>query len=502
MSRQWGQPVHWARPAWLLLGMGILAGGVLRFVRIGELALIGDESYYWLWSRNLDWAYFDHPAGVALMVRLSTALGGESEAGIRWLNALLGASCILLVYLLGAQMLSKRAGVFAALVVALAAPYLVTSRFVYTDALQLALMLLNLLLFWLLVEERPRLRLGMAVAFGLSLVLLFNTKYNAYLYALALILFVLLERRQLLREGRFWLGWGLGALGLLPVVMWNASHEWVSFRWQLAHLGFTLTGSTSLLGSAAHGLAYLSWPLVLLALVGLVGVAVERKRRSSERLLTLVALVLLLPVALSPANSPRNLSTGLVLLLLLTGERWPQALTTRRQRWTAGLLAAGVVLVALYGVGTVVNLVRSLAWPASSIVPAIQRDAAGWRELGLALAEYPEPVYALDYSIASQIHYYGEREALSAWGQYRLWGIPEFDDVTIASLDYLPEELVTNRLGQAFREVEGPRFFTFQEGSVAKEVRIWQAEGRLVDLQTFLQWFDFLNLLEAARESP
>ena len=42
---------------WIPLGTVLLLGLALRFWRLGELALIGDESYYWLWSRNLDWAY-------------------------------------------------------------------------------------------------------------------------------------------------------------------------------------------------------------------------------------------------------------------------------------------------------------------------------------------------------------------------------------------------------------------------------------------------------------
>ena len=82
-----------------------LLGMVLRLWQLDELALIGDESYYWLWSRHLDWAYYDHPAGVAVLTWLSTALGGQSEAGIRWLNALLSTACIPLVYLVGKEML-------------------------------------------------------------------------------------------------------------------------------------------------------------------------------------------------------------------------------------------------------------------------------------------------------------------------------------------------------------------------------------------------------------
>jgi hypothetical protein len=28
--------------------------------------LIGDEAYYWMFSENLDWGYFDHPPMVAV----------------------------------------------------------------------------------------------------------------------------------------------------------------------------------------------------------------------------------------------------------------------------------------------------------------------------------------------------------------------------------------------------------------------------------------------------
>jgi 4-amino-4-deoxy-L-arabinose transferase-like glycosyltransferase len=460
------------------------------------LALIGDESYYWLWSLHLDWAYFDHPAGVAALTWLSTTLGGQGEAGIRWLNALLSAACIPLVYLLGMEMLSRRAGLVAAAVVALGAPYVLTGRFVYTDALQLFLMLLNLYFFWRLVKAGPDgvLPLGLWFAFGSSLALLFNTKYNAYLYAVALSVAVLIDHRWLLTDRRFWLAVLIAALGLLPVVAWNATHGWASIRWQLSHLGFSLTGESSLLGNVYHSLTYLSWPLVLLALLGL-----GRVQRPAERLLSLMALLLLLPVILSPANSPRNLANGLVALLLLAGDRWPTALDSRRERWMAGLLATTVTAVAVYGVGTVINLSGPSPWPHSSAVRDIRRDAAGLRALGSDLATHSEPVFALDYSIASQIWYYGGRPAYTAWPQYRTWGIPALDDVTVVSLDYLPAELVTDRLVESFEKVEGPRKLWYEERGAVKEARVWQAEGLALNSESFLQRFDFLTLLEAAR---
>ncbi|MGC9335619.1 MAG: ArnT family glycosyltransferase, partial [Anaerolineae bacterium] len=289
------------------------------------LPLTGDEAYYLLWSQRLDWAYYDHPAGVALLTRLSTLVGGSSEFGVRWLNASLGVLVVALLVRVGHRFLSRQAGTFAAAMVALGAPFLIIARFVYTDTFQLALMLVNLWAFYQLLaaptaRNRPDWKRGLA--FGISLALLFNTKYNAYVYAAALGLVVLLWHRWLLQQGTFWLGIGVGALGLLPVLVWNAAHDWASFRWQLAHFtspspGIAFSGVLrQWLSNAQHAWTYLTPPVVLAGTLGL-----GRVRRSGERLLTLLSLALLLPVALSVANSPRNLIVGGLFLLLLTGER-------------------------------------------------------------------------------------------------------------------------------------------------------------------------------------
>lgn len=479
---------------WAPLASVVALGAILRFWRLGELALLGDESYYWLWSQRLDWAYFDHPAGVAVLTWLSTALGGQSEAGIRWLNALLGLGCVPLAYALGARMFSHPAGLLAAAGLAVGAPFLLTSRLVYTDALHLFLMYVNLSLFWRLISARPNPSTGTALAFALSLALLFNTKYSAYLYAAGLLLAVVVDHRWLLTQRRAWLAAATASLGLLPVLLWNAAHGWASLRWQLSHAGFSLTGEYSLFGNAHHSLGYLTWPLVLLALLGLGSL-----RRPAGRLLGLVALCLLVPVLLSPADSPRNLTSGLAALLLLAGARWPHPCHRPRQQWLAGLWGLAISAAAVYGLGTVADLSGPCPLPASSAVPEIRRDAAGWHELGRELSARPAPFYALDYSLAAQIRYYAGQPAYTSWDQYRLWGIPETRDWTVVGLDYLPPELVTERMAQAFAGVAGPDRFAHQDLDVAKVVYVWRGEGLTLDQATFLRTFDFLTLLEAAR---
>lgn len=480
------------RACWVLVVI-LLVAALLRFVGLGGLALIGDESYYWLWSQRLDWAYYDHPAGIALLIRTSTVLGGSSEWGVRWLNAFLGIGCVWLTYQLGRRMLSSRAGLLAAALVAVGAPYLITSRLAYTNALHLFLMLLNLLAFRRLAQENEP-RLGTVGWFGGSLALLLNTKYSAYFYVLALGVAILLDHRRLLAQRSFWFGVLIGALGLAPVVWWNAAHSWASFRFQLSHMVTNVAATYSLLGNAHHALVYLTWPLVAVALTGL-----GRVKSPGQRLLSLVALFSLAPVALSAANSPRNLCDGLVPLLLLAGDRLPESLAGWRRRVAALALGGLALIVALYGVGTLIGLSRPSSCPRSSVVPAILKEAAGWRELGPYLAEFADPIFALDYSIAAQVNYYAGRPAYTSAGQYRFWGAPDLGNSVILSKEYLPEELVSVRLGEAFEYVEGPQRLIYAERGTTSEVRLWRAQGLRWDQETFLQRFDFLTLLAESR---
>jgi hypothetical protein len=233
---------------------------------------------------------------------------------------------------------------------------------------------------------------------------------------------------------------------------------------------------------------------MLIALAGL-----GRVRCPAERLLSLVALFMLLPVALSPANSPRNLSSGLVPLLLLAGTRLPTRLDGLQQRLPAALAGVGVLAAMAYGVGTMANLSGPSAWPSSTVVGSILRDASGWRDLGPVLAAQSSPLYAVDYSVAAQVRYYADRPAYTSWGQYRIWGVPEFENATIMALDYLPEELISSRLNEAFQHVGRLQHLSYTERGATKVVRLWKAEELRFDQETFLERFDFLDLLEASR---
>src|ERR1700748_3367228 len=58
-----------------------------------------DEAYYWLYSRFLDWGYFDHPPMVALFIRFGDSIM-HNELGLRLLTITVSTGSIYILWLI------------------------------------------------------------------------------------------------------------------------------------------------------------------------------------------------------------------------------------------------------------------------------------------------------------------------------------------------------------------------------------------------------------------
>jgi hypothetical protein len=255
----------------------------------------------------------------------------------------------------------------------------------------------------------------------------------------------------------------------------------------------------TVLGSLLHTYRYLTPALALLCAIGAIQV-----RGIRRRILLVPAYALILPILFSPANSPRNLLAGVALLLPLASDVITRRLAPQR-RMLSTIVACGLVLLTgIYGLGTVLETIAPTALPHSPIGTAIRQDGLGWRD-AKALGLSPQAsVFALDYSIASQLRYYTGLPVQTAWGQYRLWGIPRICSlqepepvVQIVALHYVDPELVSERLAATFGEVAGPVEVSPGKGGEAKVLYVWTARDCAVDQETFLDRFDFLNLVQS-----
>lgn len=74
----------------------ILAVLAAYLILAAILPAIDDEVYYWCWSKELQWSYYDHPPMTAVLMRLSTMVFGDSTFGYR-IPACLASAFVLYV---------------------------------------------------------------------------------------------------------------------------------------------------------------------------------------------------------------------------------------------------------------------------------------------------------------------------------------------------------------------------------------------------------------------
>ncbi|HET7881023.1 MAG TPA: glycosyltransferase family 39 protein [Acetobacteraceae bacterium] len=253
----------------------LVAVTLLRLAVAAAAPIAPDEAYYWVWSRALAAGYPDHPPMVALWCRLGTAVVGNSALGIRLVGSLAIAVASLLVVEAGNRLLSGRGtGLRAALLLNATLLFGVGGVLLTPDA--------PLLVFWcaalwslarLVDSGDPRWWLVTGVCAGLALA----SKYTAALlwFGIAIWLMITPAGRQWLRRPAPWLGAILGSLVVLPVVLWEARHGWVSMARQGGRIGdWHAVEGLRFLGELLAGQIGLATPLVfLLCAAGVVMVA-------------------------------------------------------------------------------------------------------------------------------------------------------------------------------------------------------------------------------------
>ena len=81
---------------------------VLHLIAAAKLELMFDEAYYRLWAQHLSWGYHDHPPGIAVWIRVSTEIFGNSEFGIRALGVLATALGSWAIWLISRDLFASR----------------------------------------------------------------------------------------------------------------------------------------------------------------------------------------------------------------------------------------------------------------------------------------------------------------------------------------------------------------------------------------------------------
>lgn len=210
---------------------------VLRYAVLASLQipLSVDEAQYWIWSRELAFGYFSKPPLLAWLIAAFTAVCGDGESCVRACSPILHALTALIVFGIGQRLYEPRVGVWSAATYLLLPGVSVSAVVASTDV--------PLLLFWALAlyalvralqENRPQWWLLLGAALGLGLL----SKYAMLFFVLSLAVLCAWDREA--RAALLSRGAGLAAVVAivmsLPNVMWNAAHDFVSYRHTLANM--------------------------------------------------------------------------------------------------------------------------------------------------------------------------------------------------------------------------------------------------------------------------
>jgi hypothetical protein len=252
---------------------------LLRLLVAAVLPAGVDESYAIVVSRQLSLSYFDHPPLHFWLVGGWARLwGSENLLLLRLPFVALFALASWLMFTLTRRLFGPSAGLWALLAFNLAPVFgLVHGANILPDGplLTASLAMANILAA-LLFSPHPERVWGWALA-GFCAGLAMLSKYHGLLLAGSVLLFLLTSpaHRPLLRTPGPWPAAAIAFLMFTPVIVWNAMHDWASFRFQSGRgLGATLNPAQvadSLLNQSYYLLPWLALPLALVLVRALAG---------------------------------------------------------------------------------------------------------------------------------------------------------------------------------------------------------------------------------------
>ncbi|MCG2631242.1 glycosyltransferase family 39 protein [Bradyrhizobium sp. WYCCWR 13023] len=329
---------------------------VLRLVYASVIELRTDEAYYWTWSKEGALSFLDHPPGIAWLIRFGTLIFGDSALGVRFggIVAMLVTQCLLADIVrrlthdaraIAIAVLMPEAALYYGLLMAKVAPDVAMIPFAVA-------MMWSLVLIAQSGDGRWWLAAGLFA--GLSLL----SKFTVIMFAPAVAAFLLVPdwRWRWLRSPYPYLALLIAIVVFSPVLIWNAQHDWASFRFQgvraTANYGISLRTLGDYIGLQFGLVGFVMLPVVLSGLV----MTAWRGYRSRESVAILLSTAVLVPFVYFFFKS----------LTLRVGDTWPMFM------WPVGFAAAAVNLVLIRREGWSARALRSgLFWVNTALVSGI-----------------------------------------------------------------------------------------------------------------------------------
>lgn len=199
---------------------------VINLVQSYFTELIYDESYYWYYSQNMAWGYFDHPPMVALLIKISS-LFFNGELGVRFMSSILSVANILVLWLL-IDHPKKNTFIPHFFVLVFSMTLLNAYGFLTLPDTPLLFFTSCFLLVYKKFIDKPS--LGLSIVLGVVMACLMYSKYHAVL----VIIFVLLSNLALVKNKYAWYAVIIALFCYAPHFYWLYQQDFVSINYHIS----------------------------------------------------------------------------------------------------------------------------------------------------------------------------------------------------------------------------------------------------------------------------
>jgi Dolichyl-phosphate-mannose-protein mannosyltransferase len=397
------------------------------------LQLHPDEAYYWMWSRHLDWGYFDHAPLIAYVIRLTT-LFSQQELWVRFSGILGTLLCSVLAWRLSLQLYGDKKVAFASVMILNVMPLQLAGSIVITPDTPLFIFTgLSIYLFWQIVETRSTYYWYLlGISFGLTLL----SKYTAVLLPISFFLFMIFsDERRWLKTVHPYAALLLSLILFLPVVYWNSEHHWTSFLYQTHH-GFDsrhhpLHNILEYVGGQMGIASPLIWAPGMYASV----LYLFRKDKKGLFLsLTSLPIILFFAFSSIQRSAEANWSGNAYFSFSILTAYYLQSGGVGKKR----LLAVAVIFSLLLNIIVLLHARFGIIPLASFSKNAAQADATnwfyGWKELAEEIEKDPSVKFAMTETnqVGPEISYYTKERIFvcidylrTPHNQYNYWPFPD-----------------------------------------------------------------------------
>jgi membrane-associated phospholipid phosphatase len=217
--------------SYLRLGYVIIAAVLLArllYIASDAIELSEDEAYQWLWSKHLALSYYSKPLMIALAQWLGTSIWGDTEFGVRFLSPVIAAILASVLLRFFGRQGNARGGFWLVLILNSTPLLGVGSTLLTVDPLLALFWTAAMVTGWRAVQGDGTLAhwAWTGVWMGLG----FLSKYTAALQIVCFAIYFLAQReaRFHLRRPGPYVALLIVALCTIPVIVWNAQHNWVT----------------------------------------------------------------------------------------------------------------------------------------------------------------------------------------------------------------------------------------------------------------------------------